>query len=507
FLQSIGPIPDLNISTISQRDLIYSLTLDIPQPQSTQSWQISICINCNSVLCAKRVQTAGGPGAQFLLNSTLLTNFDEIVQRRSDKSFSDTFRILIIDHPQNEDTPTTPPINFSIGSLKSNMNTTPDTKQQRLRQLQQYLQQRQKLEIAETDERIRRYTEQQFALLKSFREKSEQEYDLLARLIQRVSEQQAYEWLDRAPPALDITVGGVNYASIRRNTIGSRRELNVTAPTTPTTPNPPISNISALSTTAQASNTKTSAIETNNQQGSATVVMAGTMTTVGAVGAPQFPTVRKMSNFDTPPATPEAMPMSVGNSPTFRPQQQQPLLLPLGRLSNSHSFQQQFPTPTADVTDDCFFELEGFDNNISESTNGYNHLSYFSNNPPQHPALQHQLPFQRSLSIHHDHHMSDLKESDSAEEAEDALDLDSSMPIPMSNGDRQDNSNLLNFGKSLPIEISNAVRIERSYIQESDDDELDNTVDIAASIKALAKSVHGEAVFGDLPRPRLRSQI
>lgn len=37
--------------------------------------------------------------------------------------------------------------------------------------------------------------------------------------------------------------------------------------------------------------------------------------------------------------------------------------------------------------------------------------------------------------------------------------------------------------------------------------ELDNTVDIAASIKALAKSVHGEAVFGDLPRPRLRSQI
>lgn len=36
---------------------------------------------------------------------------------------------------------------------------------------------------------------------------------------------------------------------------------------------------------------------------------------------------------------------------------------------------------------------------------------------------------------------------------------------------------------------------------------LDNTVDIAASIKALAKSVHGEAVFGDLPRPRLRSEF
>jgi len=35
---------------------------------------------------------------------------------------------------------------------------------------------------------------------------------------------------------------------------------------------------------------------------------------------------------------------------------------------------------------------------------------------------------------------------------------------------------------------------------------MDN-IDIAASIQALTKSVHGEAVFGDLPRPRLRSQI
>jgi hypothetical protein len=33
-------------------------------------------------------------------------------------------------------------------------------------------------------------------------------------------------------------------------------------------------------------------------------------------------------------------------------------------------------------------------------------------------------------------------------------------------------------------------------------------MDIAASIKALAKSVHGDAnVFGDLPRPRFSTQI
>jgi PIN domain nuclease of toxin-antitoxin system len=33
-------------------------------------------------------------------------------------------------------------------------------------------------------------------------------------------------------------------------------------------------------------------------------------------------------------------------------------------------------------------------------------------------------------------------------------------------------------------------------------------LDIAASIKALAKSVHGDSdVFGDLPRPRFSTQI
>ncbi|XP_050545826.1 uncharacterized protein LOC126908042 isoform X2 [Daktulosphaira vitifoliae] len=35
----------------------------------------------------------------------------------------------------------------------------------------------------------------------------------------------------------------------------------------------------------------------------------------------------------------------------------------------------------------------------------------------------------------------------------------------------------------------------------------ENKTDIAASIKALAKSVHGDRIFGELPRPRLGSQI
>lgn len=32
-------------------------------------------------------------------------------------------------------------------------------------------------------------------------------------------------------------------------------------------------------------------------------------------------------------------------------------------------------------------------------------------------------------------------------------------------------------------------------------------LDIAASIKALANSVHGDTIFGDLPPPRIGSRI
>lgn len=43
--------------------------------------------------------------------------------------------------------------------------------------------------------------------------------------------------------------------------------------------------------------------------------------------------------------------------------------------------------------------------------------------------------------------------------------------------------------------------------EEANADPNDDNVDIAASIKALAKSIHGEAIFGDLPRPRIGTQI
>ncbi|KAM7343959.1 proline-rich Akt substrate 40 kDa [Cochliomyia hominivorax] len=575
FKQAIGPVNDLTINVLSQKDLIYSVTLEISEAQNSSStrssWQISICSNCNVALCAKRLSNNTAP--QFLINCGLLTNNEELSQKRSDKSFSDTFGILIIDHPklessiQNQNTTS----NSTIGSLSTSFATSSvtshhlDSKQLRLRQLQTNLQQRLQREIAETDERIQRYTAQQFALLKSFREKSEQEYQMLVTLIQCIPEQQANEWLERQPPSLDVcsNSGNLSYgAARRRNTISSRRELNnTTAPNTPTTTQPPnnifnINRDNSMKNSLTATPTSpTSAIMTttttiptgvadNNTQSPAGG--ASTATTPTIVGSNSSALNRKMSNFDTPPATPEAIPMSVGNSPTFRQQQQQQQHTTFA--SHPQTFQ-QFSSGSIETADDCLFELEGVDSSNITSPQQLQNRTMYLQNPPsplrllqthqqqqqqqQSQQQQHLQPqnvphqilppfnsYQRSLSYINaqpENHMSDLDESDDAEEAEDALDLDSSMPIAMTATPSRrihgkgPAAQGVNFAKSLPIEIANSplAAVGRSYMAtlESDEDELDNNVDIAASIKALAKSVHGEAVFGDLPRPRLRSQI
>ncbi|XP_046686168.1 uncharacterized protein LOC124371852 isoform X1 [Homalodisca vitripennis] len=65
------------------------------------------------------------------------------------------------------------------------------------------------------------------------------------------------------------------------------------------------------------------------------------------------------------------------------------------------------------------------------------------------------------------------------------------------------------YAKSLPVNVPtfmNQLGSEDSPNQQDYGDSED-PMDIAASIKALAKSVHGDAVFGDLPRPRFSSQI
>lgn len=65
----------------------------------------------------------------------------------------------------------------------------------------------------------------------------------------------------------------------------------------------------------------------------------------------------------------------------------------------------------------------------------------------------------------------------------------------------------INLAKSLPISMPIIGFRNIEHEIDDDDNKTDDNVDIAASIKALAKSVHGDTVFGDLPRPRFSTQI
>lgn len=59
------------------------------------------------------------------------------------------------------------------------------------------------------------------------------------------------------------------------------------------------------------------------------------------------------------------------------------------------------------------------------------------------------------------------------------------------------------IAKSLPISMPQVMTQFRATEEDYDEMAEDN-VDIAASIKALARSVHGDTVFGDLPRPQVQ---
>lgn len=96
----------------------------------------------------------------------------------------------------------------------------------------------------------------------------------------------------------------------------------------------------------------------------------------------------------------------------------------------------------------------------------------------------------------------------SSEEGSDTDDSSQNEGIHMPRGQRDSHSTL---AKSLPVTVPVFPSIVRRTVQDQDDDQLPTDPldphNIRASIKALAKSVHGDTVFGDLPRPRFSTQI
>lgn len=107
--------------------------------------------------------------------------------------------------------------------------------------------------------------------------------------------------------------------------------------------------------------------------------------------------------------------------------------------------------------------------------------------------------------------MEDSLNTDQVQSSEEGSDTDDSGQdegIHMPRGQRGGHPTL---AKSLPVSVPSFPSFVRKTVQDEDDDQLSRDPhdphNIRASIKALAKSVHGDTVFGDLPRPRFSTQI
>lgn len=190
----------------------------------------------------------------------------------------------------------------------------------------------------------------------------------------------------------------------------------------------------------------------------------------------------KTTHFDTPPTTPDSAPIE--SSPPFKQQKTiWPTITNTTAANNTKSMndpKKQVPLtwvpvqPAKSQNDiqsadaDCLFDLEGLEQEMSFNSDGGSYQ-----------------------------HMDDYDDIDD-DEADDII------INPIRQYTKQAS---LNMARSLPISMPINDASRGIDLDIDDEDKTEDNVDIAASIKALAKSVHGDTVFGDLPRPRFSTQI
>lgn len=369
FKQAIGPVSEIAALTKTHPALIQTIGAD--------DWQLNRCLNCKvTVFACNDIKKL------YLINSGCQTTYDEVDKLRTSNLYSPVFRIAMVsvaDFVGSTD--------LNNGKQQQHTGGTRD----RIKALEWHMHEAMLAETATVEERIRHYSEQQYALLKMQRLRAEQEFHTLCDVINSVPE---------------IVLGG---------TTGGDGSGN-----------------------------------TSPEQGKALM--------------------------ETPPATPDNTPMSIGNSP--------PLGAPAGVLK-SH---QKVPNKAKNIS----FKSANASSKHSMTTQGYNQVE---------GSLDSDGIFDLDGMIDQNAdqspNMSDVEESEPQDDFK-SQGLGSGVQIPRTYN-RQTSASI---AKSLPI----SVPVIGGHFRTTDEDletlPEDSNVDIAASIKALARSVHGEAIFGDLPRPR-----
>jgi len=180
-------------------------------------------------------------------------------------------------------------------------------------------------------------------------------------------------------------------------------------------------------------------------------------------------------------------------------------------INAAHVRQQQIPTgkQPLSLTDS---QQANYPNPLSPSMSGENRTKterrlparLHGQFPPSHSNKPHSLDTEGLFDLEGMEEMpTESFHSEEETDTDDSGSHDEGIHIPRGRGTHN------NLAKSLPVNVPAFLPQDKKLSDDRNDERLpQDPLDIAASIKALAKSVHGDAdVFGDLPRPRFSTQI
>lgn len=476
FKEALGPVRCSNVQVQYNGLLQKERLLD--------EWELSLCRHCDSFVFARHVVDDANTDAAVsamitcLVNPSLMTNDEQLSARMTDDSYSPAFGIVLNGSS----------LSYSDLTEKAKLLSKVRSDNQFMQQLRAYMER----ETEAANERIQRFTEQEFAVLKVKRERAEQDCLILAKL---AANNQVPEEL------LLVRSNSTSINSSSNNNNGGQTVPSRTTPTTATVPSnttnmndtsvnsqletpPPTPEYLPMSTgnsppmTTAAGGT----VVNSRQQHPITPSSSSSMVDQSSYSSPSG---ARLSAAQTNGRTPNRANLSynnVDNHPynnnnnnivSFNnsrgaiSSRQQPTAVTMQQHSSTNSMtmlqQQQHQLRPTSYETDCMFDIDGMENDNSPLSNTL--------------SDEEELGFDESISNNN----------------EDGMYIPSRQ-LGVKNG---------SIARSLPISMPQLMTQFRTNEEDFEEMNEDN-VDIAASIKALARSVHGDTVFGDLPRPQIQ---
>uniref|UniRef100_A0A182TJY6 Uncharacterized protein n=1 Tax=Anopheles melas TaxID=34690 RepID=A0A182TJY6_9DIPT len=455
-------------------------------------WSVCKCLNCGCVAFAR---AASNP-ANVLINGTLSVTPEEISRRKAQENYSPAYRIVLDVRAADFRGFYRKDQYRSLFTAAANTLDSTNDRNELLESLRAFM----RAETQQANERIARFTQEMNEQLSNVRDRAEQDYLFLAQTF--------------VPELVDSKSGA------------GEQQRSTSAATSPTVEK-------SLQPLLTSLGTPTGGVAT----GAAAVAAAG------VAG----------SQMETPPPTPESMPMSTGNSPPSivngngtssagQPEangggfklvgaagNQRPMSLSnsaansINNNNTANSNQGAISKPPTQqqqqqhsMSTNLFANqgsalgtvgsVPGLAGSVGNLTGGAAHR--YNSNSVNHQRSQ-PMMFDSDCLFDIDgmendktpppDDISDEEECDYNDTSDNNNRSEGGMFIPRHQYGRQSSS----IAKSLPISMPKMMTPFRA--NEDDLDEMvEDAVDIAASIKAIAKSVHGEAVFGDLPRRQIQ---